>query len=350
LQGDSEACSAAGSVLGEFAKILIGGEGMTLGASPRPRGTLSWAGTIWRGPCRAAEIIYQGRIELPRLARLLALSYLTSLGLILIPPLQDPDLIARLVLAAQSMHVAVFFVSGTLIALLTLIIRQPHFRTPTTPRPTISSATLTALMAQMSHELRTPLNAVIGFADIMQHQLLGPLGNQRYQDYVRHIGESGGQLLKSAEEALAITNLMGASSSLHSDPIDLANLVRKAWNCTGSMVDNDNSLRLTCAGNVEITGDDSALCHAFVSLLGDSRMRGEITDVTIEQVGHGAQLTISPLPAPKSDAHGSTNKLGRTIAQVLLELQGASLDYKPTGDGRFIAVAVFAPADRRRQV
>jgi signal transduction histidine kinase len=303
---------------------------------------------IWRGHCRAAEIIYQGRVELPRLARLLALSYLTSLGLILIPPLQDPDLIARPVLAAQTMHVAVFFVSGTLIALLTLIVRQPQFRTPTTTRPTISSATLTALMAQMSHELRTPLNAVIGFADIMQRQLLGPLGNQRYQDYVRHIGESGGQLLKSAEEALTITNLMGASSSLHSDPIDLANLIRKAWNRTGPMVHNDNSLRLSCAGNVEISGDDSALCHAFVSLLGDWRMRGEIIDVTIEQVGHSTQLTISALPGPKSDAHETTNNFGRAIAQVLLELHGASLDYKPAGNGGFIAVALFAPTDRKR--
>jgi signal transduction histidine kinase len=329
---------------------------MTLGASPRPRGTLSWAGMIWRGPCRAADIINHGRIELPRLARLLALSYLASLGLILIS-WQDPDLIAWPVLArfagVESMHVPVLFVSGTLIALLTLIIRQPQCCAPTTTRPSISSATWTALMAQMSHELRTPLNAVIGFADIMQRQLLGPLGNQHYQDYVRHIGESGGQLLKSAEEALAITNLVGASSSLRCDPIDAANLIRKAWNCTGTTGQDNASLRLSCAGNIEITGDDSALCHAFVSLLGEARMRGATTHVTIEQVGPSTQLTISVLPEPQSIELGTTrldNNLGRTIAQVLLELHGASLKYLPAADGGFIAVTVFAHADRGRQV
>src|SRR4029077_13822819 len=39
---------------------------------------------------------------------------------------------------------------------------------------------LSELMAQMSHELRTPLNAVIGFSEVMQHELHGPLGSARY--------------------------------------------------------------------------------------------------------------------------------------------------------------------------
>jgi two-component system cell cycle sensor histidine kinase PleC len=208
-------------------------------------------------------------------------------------------------------------------------------------------------MAQLGHEFRTPLNAVIGFADIMQRQLLGPLGNQRYQDYVRHIGESGGQLLKSAEDALAITNLMGASSSLRCDPIDVVNLIRNAWNCTATLGQKNASLRLSCAGNVEIAGDYSALCHAFVSLLGEARMRGATTEVTIEQVGPSTQLIITVLPGPQSHALGTTrldNNLGRTIAQVLLELNGASLKYMPAVDGGFIAVTVFEHVDLRRQV
>ena len=58
------------------------------------------------------------------------------------------------------------------------------------------------LMAHMSHALRTPLNAVIGFSDVMAHELHGPLGKSRYQEYALHIRESGGQLLKSSEDAL----------------------------------------------------------------------------------------------------------------------------------------------------
>jgi signal transduction histidine kinase len=58
-----------------------------------------------------------------------------------------------------------------------------------------SSRAKTMFLANMSHELRSPLNAVIGFADMMEQQVLGPLGNERYRDYAKGIGESGRHLL-----------------------------------------------------------------------------------------------------------------------------------------------------------
>ena len=45
----------------------------------------------------------------------------------------------------------------------------------------------TAFLANISHELRTPLNAILGFSDIMSNQLFGPLGHDRYREYVEHI-------------------------------------------------------------------------------------------------------------------------------------------------------------------
>ena len=42
-------------------------------------------------------------------------------------------------------------------------------------------------LANISHELRTPLNAVIGFSEVMQQALFGPLGHPKYQEYARDI-------------------------------------------------------------------------------------------------------------------------------------------------------------------
>ena len=42
-------------------------------------------------------------------------------------------------------------------------------------------------LANMSHELRTPLNAIIGFGEMMQHQILGPIGVPAYKEYAQHI-------------------------------------------------------------------------------------------------------------------------------------------------------------------
>ena len=51
-------------------------------------------------------------------------------------------------------------------------------------------------LANMSHELRTPLNAIIGFSDILNKQLFGPIDNPKYREYVKDINESGTHLLE----------------------------------------------------------------------------------------------------------------------------------------------------------
>jgi hypothetical protein len=46
-----------------------------------------------------------------------------------------------------------------------------------------------------SHVLRTPLNAILGFAWMIEKEVLGPIGNARYRAYARHIGHAGETLL-----------------------------------------------------------------------------------------------------------------------------------------------------------
>ncbi|MBU2090725.1 MAG: PAS domain S-box protein, partial [Alphaproteobacteria bacterium] len=60
-------------------------------------------------------------------------------------------------------------------------------------------------LANMSHELRTPLNAVIGFSEILRDELFGPLGDARYKDYVKDIGESGAHLLRIINDILDLS-------------------------------------------------------------------------------------------------------------------------------------------------
>jgi len=55
-------------------------------------------------------------------------------------------------------------------------------------------------LATMSHELRTPLNAILGFSEMLAGEMFGPLGNQRYVDYVKIIHDSGRHLLEVINE------------------------------------------------------------------------------------------------------------------------------------------------------
>ena len=54
-----------------------------------------------------------------------------------------------------------------------------------TERAETANRAKSEFLANMSHELRTPLNAIIGFSELMQSALFGPLGSERYREYVR---------------------------------------------------------------------------------------------------------------------------------------------------------------------
>ena len=50
-------------------------------------------------------------------------------------------------------------------------------------------------LAKISHEIRTPLNAIIGFSEVMMDERFGPIGNERYRQYLKDIHASGGHLI-----------------------------------------------------------------------------------------------------------------------------------------------------------
>ena len=62
-------------------------------------------------------------------------------------------------------------------------------------------------LANMSHELRTPLNAIIGFSEVMQREMFGPLGDPRYRGYAKDINESGGHLLHLISDILDLSKI-----------------------------------------------------------------------------------------------------------------------------------------------
>jgi signal transduction histidine kinase len=57
-------------------------------------------------------------------------------------------------------------------------------------------------LANMSHELRTPLNAIIGLSEMIDREMFGPVGNERYAGYVRDIHASAEHLLTIINDVL----------------------------------------------------------------------------------------------------------------------------------------------------
>jgi len=67
-------------------------------------------------------------------------------------------------------------------------------------------AKLTFLGA-MSHELRTPLNAIIGFSQVIEQEVFGPMNVPQYVEYVGLIRTSGLYLLTTLNDILDMAKL-----------------------------------------------------------------------------------------------------------------------------------------------
>src|SRR5262249_35471973 len=79
-------------------------------------------------------------------------------------------------------------------------------------------------IAHMSHELRTPLNAIIGFSEIIERGMFGPVGNAKYVEYARDIASAGRGLHAKIGDILEFANLEAGRYPISFCEFDLAEL------------------------------------------------------------------------------------------------------------------------------
>src|SRR5687768_17299780 len=79
-------------------------------------------------------------------------------------------------------------------------------------------------LASMSHELRTPLNAVIGFSDVLLERMFGDL-NERQEEYVLDIRNSGRHLLDLINEILDLSKIEAGRMELEVGAVSLPALL-----------------------------------------------------------------------------------------------------------------------------
>jgi len=80
-------------------------------------------------------------------------------------------------------------------------------------------------LATMSHELRTPLNAILGFSEVMQSEIMGPMHNPTYREYAGNIHHSGAHLLNLINEILDLSRIEAGRYELHEEPLRLIDVV-----------------------------------------------------------------------------------------------------------------------------
>lgn len=81
-------------------------------------------------------------------------------------------------------------------------------------------------LANVSHELRTPLNAIIGFSEIIKDEVMGPIGNEQYKDYVTDIYASGVHLLSLINDILDYSKAEAGKLEINLADVDITKVMK----------------------------------------------------------------------------------------------------------------------------
>ncbi len=224
-------------------------------------------------------------------------------------------------------------------------------------------------LATMSHELRTPLNAIIGFAELMQSEVLGPIGNPQYRSYVNDINVSGSHLLQLINDILDLTKAEAGMLELHEDLVDLTGAIQAVARASRAPIDKAGlTIEIDVPPDLPpLRADERKVRQVFFNLIGNAvkftsaggqiRISGGFdprngTRVTVADTGVGiaaADLERVLEPFVQIDSalarqHHGTG-LGLPAVKTIMELHGGTVELQSmVGTGT--EVTVVFPADR----
>jgi two-component system cell cycle sensor histidine kinase PleC len=210
-----------------------------------------------------------------------------------------------------------------------------------------ANAAKSKFLANMSHELRTPLNAIIGFSEIMESGMFGPLGAEKYLEYCRDIHQSGQFLLDVINDVLDMSKIEAGRIKLNPETVVLDQLLTEAVRVVSSRADDK---KLTMTSHIDddllFDADRRAVKQVALNLLTNAvkftpsggtiavrgRARGNAVMFSISDSGIGiARETLRKLGRPFEQVESQHTKthqgsgLGLAIAKSLIELHGGTM-------------------------
>jgi two-component system cell cycle sensor histidine kinase PleC len=229
----------------------------------------------------------------------------------------------------------------------------------------------TDFVAHVSHELRTPLNAVIGFGELLERQIFGPLGNPKYIEYAHDIRESGQHLLSLINDVLDLSKIEAGRMELNWESLVPQEVVRASLVLVSAQANARRTpIRVEVSDDLPLLrGDARAIKQILVNLLsnalkftpsgGDVRVAAEVEDdgvlFTVSDDGPGmtpAEIEIALTPFGQVSGMVAQSErgtgLGLALANRLAELHGHPLEIRSV-PGRGTRVSFRIPRSEGAQ-
>ena len=226
-----------------------------------------------------------------------------------------------------------------------------------------ASRSKSEFLANMSHELRTPLNAINGFSEVMQSELYGPLGDNKYKEYVSDILSSGRHLLELIDDILDMSKIEAGRLTLEPKRIELEKILNEGVRLVAKRASDAGVKLTTSVGHAPaVWADARAVKQVVLNLLSNALKftprGGEVTltaeadldgvTVIVADSGTGinrAKLIKLGAPFELSDSHfsrtGGGSGIGLALSKSLMDMQGGILAIASQPGKGTVACATF---------
>jgi PAS domain S-box-containing protein len=127
-------------------------------------------------------------------------------------------------------------------------------------------------LAKISHEIRTPLNAIIGFSEVMMEERFGPVGSERYKEYLRDIHISGAHIMSLVNDLLDLSKIEAGKLDLSFEAVSANDVIRE---CVALMQPQANRERIIIRTSLSsslpaVVADSRSLRQIVLNLLSNA--------------------------------------------------------------------------------
>ncbi|MGQ4275196.1 PAS domain S-box protein [Terrihabitans sp. B22-R8] len=220
-------------------------------------------------------------------------------------------------------------------------------------------------LARISHEIRTPLNAVLGFAELMMEERFGPLGNQRYRDYLRDIHESGAHIISLINDLLDLSKVEAGKLDLDFTSVNINEIVAGCVALLQPQANRSSIIIRTSLGPrmPAVVGDARSLKQIVLNLLsnavkytpagGQVIVSTALTDlgqavIRVRDTGLGMSETeittaLEPFRQLSTSNAGGSTGLGLPLTKALVEANRATFAIQSAVGAGTLVEVIFPP-------
>ena len=187
-------------------------------------------------------------------------------------------------------------------------------------------------LANMSHELRTPLNSILGFSEVLQEKMFGEL-NEKQEEYVNYILESGQHLLSLINDILDLSKIEAGKLEIEMGNVRIRDLLTNSLTMVKEKALKhgiEPSLKLE-DGIPDIYADERKLKQIVFNLLSNAvKFTPDGGKVGIEAFREDEHIRVTVWDTGIGIKEGDKGKLFKEFQQLD---SGADKKYQGTGLG-----------------